>query len=121
VAVAQSDRVGVPPLATAPSAAGRRRSPVRSPTGQPTQLDASASIANGAPIASYQWSFGDGATATTTTPTTPHTYAAAGAHKVKLTLTDAYGTSTKVVFTGRTVSRNGSKLAAHTVTLRIKA
>jgi YVTN family beta-propeller protein len=93
---------------------------VRAPAGQSTQFDASASIANGAPIVSYQWSFGDGATATTTTTTTSHTFASAGNYKVKLTVTDAYGTSTKVVFTGRTVSRNGSKHAAVTVTVRIK-
>jgi YVTN family beta-propeller protein len=94
---------------------------VHAPAGHPTQFDASASIANGAPIVSYQWSFGDGATATTTTPTTSHTFAAAGNYKVKLTLTDAYGTSTKVVFTGRTVSRNGAQHAAITETIRIKS
>jgi PKD repeat protein len=96
-------------------------SAVRGRAGQPTQFDASASVAHGAPIVSYQWSFGDGDSATTTTPTVAHAYAAAGNYKVKLTLTDAYGTSTKVVFTGRTVSRNGSKHAAVTVTVRIKS
>ncbi|HEX4489872.1 MAG TPA: PKD domain-containing protein [Acidimicrobiia bacterium] len=102
----------------APSAAF---SAVRGRAGQPTQFDASASIANGAPIVSYQWTFGDGSSAAATTPTVAHTYAVAGNYRVRLTLTDAYGTSTRVVFTGRTVSRNGSKHAAVTVTVRIKS
>jgi PKD repeat protein len=37
-------------------------------------------------IASYAWTFGDGATSTAASPS--HTYAAAGSHDVKLTVTD---------------------------------
>ncbi|HZC27685.1 MAG TPA: PKD domain-containing protein [Actinopolymorphaceae bacterium] len=40
-------------------------------------------------ISSYAWDFGDGATATSRTPS--HTFASAGNHTVKLTVTDADG------------------------------
>ncbi len=39
-------------------------------------------------IASYFWSFGDGATQTTSTPTATHSYGAAGTYRVTLTVTD---------------------------------
>src|SRR5262249_60038309 len=57
--------------------------------------DASASTdADGTPIASYRFDFGDGTPAVTTaapTATAQHTYAAAGAYTVTLTATDAGG------------------------------
>jgi hypothetical protein len=89
--------------------------------GSATSFDASASTAgpHSAPITKYTWKFGDGTTSTTTTPTTMHTYAAAGSYTVTLTLTDQQGTSTKVVFTGQTVSRNGGPQAtvSHSVVI----
>jgi YVTN family beta-propeller protein len=78
----------------------------------------SSSVAHGT-ITSYAWSFGDGSTATTSTPTTAHTYAAAGNYTATLTETDSAGTSTSVVFTGQTVSRNGGPSAQTTRTVSV--
>jgi hypothetical protein len=46
-------------------------------------------------------------------------YAATGSYKVTLTVTDAAGTSTRRVFTGQTVSRNGGPQAkvVHRITI----
>ena len=56
----------------------------------------------------YAWKFGDGAKTSTTSTTTSHIYASSGTYSVKLTVTDSAGTSTTKVFTGQTISRNGS-------------
>jgi YVTN family beta-propeller protein len=87
--------------------------------GHPTQFNASASVAVGAPISSYAWNFGDNSSTVTTTPTVTHTYAAGGTFSVTLTLTDVDGTSTTQVFTGRTVSLNGAPTAAVTQKVQI--
>jgi hypothetical protein len=80
--------------------------------GSPTSFDAGGSYPRSTAIATYSWNFGDGTPMqTVTTPTTTHTYANAGTYTVTLTLTDTAGTSTQIVFTGQTVSRNGSKVA----------
>jgi YVTN family beta-propeller protein len=84
------------------------------PAGDATTFDASRSIAQGAPIATYAWNFGDGTRTTTDVATISHTYSKAGAYRVTLTLTDADGTSTTQVFTGQTVSRNGGPQARAT-------
>jgi YVTN family beta-propeller protein len=89
------------------------------PAGQATAFDASASTAPGAPISTYKWNFGDGHSATTTVPQTDHVYTAAGSYDVTLTLTDADGTSTKEVFTGQTLSRNGTAGAKTTQSVSI--
>jgi YVTN family beta-propeller protein len=80
--------------------------------GSPTSLDASASDTHpaGGTLA-YAWNFGDGSTESTSSPTTAHTYANPGLYTVTLTVTDAAGTTTAVVFTGQTVSRNGGPAA----------
>jgi YVTN family beta-propeller protein len=83
------------------------------PHGQSTAFDASASTVEFGTITKYVWHFGDGTTITTTAPTTTHTYATAGSYTASLTETDSAGTSTKIVFTGQTVSRNGGP-GAHT-------
>lgn len=72
-------------------------------------------------IANYQWNFGDGHTLTTTNPIVTHKYHNLPKHKsqkdcdkpiiVTLTVTNTAGTSTDVVFTGRTVSNNGGPSA----------
>ena len=85
--------------------------------GQATTFDASATTAKFGQVASYAWDFGDGAKATTTGPATSHTYAKEGVYEVKVTATTSNGTSTTVVFTGQTASRNGGPAA--TATLRI--
>jgi PKD repeat protein len=49
------------------------------------------SVGAGATIASYNWNFGDGSTATTTSPATTHTWTAASTYPVVLTVTDDLG------------------------------
>ena len=89
------------------------------PAGQRSSFDASASTDPNGGIASYHWDFGDGTTQTTTTPATTHIYAAANSYSVTLTVTDTAGCSDSVVFTGQTVSCNGSPAAqvSHQVTV----
>jgi PKD repeat protein len=89
------------------------------PAGMATTFNAAASTAAGAPITKYQWQFGDGVVTSTSGPGTSHVYASTGSYTVTLTVTDADGTSTKRVFTGQTVSRNGTPTArcAHTLTI----
>jgi len=52
-------------------------------------FDGTSSSDNEGPIAAYQWTFGDGGSATGATPA--HTYAAAGTYGVTLTVTDSAG------------------------------
>jgi DNA-binding beta-propeller fold protein YncE len=89
------------------------------PVGSPTGFDASASAGVSSPITAYHWHFGDGSSITTTGPTVTHVYGAPGTYDVRLRVTDAAGTSTAVVSTGQTVSRNGSARARaiHAVTI----
>lgn len=82
--------------------------------GSPVSLDASASTSTTSAIATYMFDFGDGSATTTASPTTTHTYAYAAGYTVTLTVTDTVGTSTTRVFTGQTVSRNGSSVATTT-------
>lgn len=60
---------------------------------RPVRFTQAASDADGT-VASYAWDFGGGATATG--PTAEHTFAASGAHVVKLTVTDDDGKSSVV-------------------------
>lgn len=78
------------------------------PAGSSTQFSAAGSVAASSPIVSYTWAFGDGATTTTSTDTTTHVYQTAGTYQAQVTVTDANGTSTAVVYTGQAVLRNGS-------------
>ena len=73
-----------------------RRSP-RSPapaTSSPAPLTAPASADPDGTIASYAWTFGDGATATTVAPS--HTFTADGTYPVTLTVTDDSGAPTSL-------------------------
>jgi gliding motility-associated-like protein len=56
-----------------------------------------ASVANGAPIVSWLWNFGDGTTSTDQNPS--HTYNTSGSYTVSLTVTDSFGNSDSDVFT----------------------
>ncbi|HEX5245566.1 MAG TPA: fibronectin type III domain-containing protein [Gaiellaceae bacterium] len=90
------------------------------PAFQTTVLDASASSVAFGSIASYAWDFGDGHTATTTSPTTGHAYQNVGVYAATVTETDSAGTSKTQVFTGQTVSRNGSAHASIAATIVIQ-
>ena len=81
------------------------------PHGKPTGFDASASLPGSSPIVKYWWRFGDGKSAITAGPVASHVYSAAGAYTVVLKVRDAAGTGTEQVFTGQTVSRNGTTVA----------
>jgi 6-phosphogluconolactonase len=76
-------------------------------------FDASGSTdPDGSAIVSYTWDFGDGTTAATMTPTTTHSYdPAGGPYNATVTLIDADGCSTDIVFTGQTAYCNGSDVA----------
>lgn len=89
--------------------------------GDKVTFDASSSTSPIGSIATYHWKFGDGHKKTTTSPIVTHTYhdlPKAKSHKggdkpifVTLTVTNTAGTSTEVIFTGRTVSNNGGPSA----------
>ena len=91
-----------------------------STTAGTTTFDASASLAGSTPIVSYAWNFGDGSPPIVTPgPTTTHDYApgtcggtvASPACTATVVATDAAGASTARVFTGRTMSLDGSGAA----------
>jgi PKD repeat protein len=99
-------------LAVAPDQAPRAALTVTARSrGNESEFDARASTVRYGTIASYAWSFGDGAVETTSAPTTKHAYAQAGVYTASVTETDSAGTSTTRVFTGQTVSRNGGSSA----------
>jgi hypothetical protein len=88
--------------------------------GTPVTLDAAGSSNPSAPIASYTFDFGDGTpTVTVSAPatSTTHAYAVAGTYTATVTATDTAGTSTTVVYTGQTVSRNPGATASQVVTI----
>jgi YVTN family beta-propeller protein len=89
------------------------------PHGHASRFNASASYPQSTPIATYAWNWGDGQRTRTTSPVTTHTYQEKGHHRVTLTVTDTAGTSTTQVFTGQTMSRNGSRIAQAVKTITI--
>jgi len=72
-------------------------------------FNSAASISPVGTIASYLWDFGDATTSTDPNPM--HTYATAGVYTVTLTVTNSAGTSTTLIFTGKTLSNNGNSFA----------
>ncbi len=91
----------------------------RARPGVPVALDASASSDPDGTIASYAWSFGDLQAATLGAPSATHVYRSPGTYAVSLTLTDNEGCSTARVFTGQTVSCDGSALASATMPVTV--
>lgn len=89
------------------------------PLGLPVTFDASLSVSPVGTIVSYFWDFGDGQTATVFSPTTTHSYLSPGTYTVTLTVTNSAGTSTKQVFTGRTMHRNGGPNAVTTQVINV--
>lgn len=82
--VAGGNRAGAQAI-TSVSAGG----PYTGVVGVPVSFVGSAFAASGAGIVSYAWAFGDGTSGTG--PSVQHTYTAAGAYNVTLTVTDANG------------------------------
>ena len=80
-------------------------------TGSATTFDASTSTDTDGSVASYNWSFGDGQTATTAGPTAAHVYADARSYSAVLTVVDDEGCSMATVFTGQTAFCKGSTAA----------
>lgn len=70
-------------------------------------FDASASSDADGTIARFDWDFGDGTLLPNGGPAPSHTYAGPGTYAATLTLTDAEGCTTTLVFTGQTASCNG--------------
>lgn len=107
-------------IAIAPGQAPRANLKVTpAPAGKATLFNASGSTANGASIARYHWSFGDGTNASTTVDHTSHVYSHPGFYAAAVTEIGADGTSVRTVFTGQTVSNNGSGSAEAHASLRV--
>jgi YVTN family beta-propeller protein len=87
--------------------------------GQATSFDASASSDPDGTVATYHWDYGDGDTADTGSATINHAYSAPGTYMATLRITDDEGCSTAQIFTGQTMSCNGSSVAqiTHQVTV----
>ena len=107
-------------VAVTPDQAPRAALHVGRQSGHRLSFDASASTSVSSPIARYTWDFGDGRSAVTTTPKVSHTYPRKGTYTASVTLTSRAGTSTTQVFTGQTMSRNGSSLARATVPVTVR-
>jgi YVTN family beta-propeller protein len=76
---------------------------------------AGASVDPDGQIVNYAWSFGDGGHAEGTTVNRVHRYRRRGEYTATLTVTDGEGCSTEQVYTGQTVSCNGSPAASYAV------
>ena len=106
--------------------------------GNPTNFDASQSVVPSSSVAEYIWNFEDGSSlVSTTTPTTSYTYSVGGSYDATVTVVDqdeadAVATSTPPtpdatlitaattqVFTGQTVSLNGSTSAQASQTVNV--
>lgn len=80
--------------------------------GTSVSFDGSASVDPDGRIAEYAWDFGDGQGEAGPHPVVTHAYAEPGKYRVSLVVTDAAGCSTTFLFTGQTVTCNGSPAAA---------
>jgi DNA-binding beta-propeller fold protein YncE len=86
-------------------------------------FDASASKSPVGAIAEYLWVFeppsAPNPTATTTNPLITHQFGTPGEYPVTLTAVNSAGTSIDQIFTGKTMSRNGSPLATTVGTVSV--
>jgi len=89
--------------------------------GSASSFNASGSSSSDSTVATYEWSFGDGATSVTAGPTATHVYARPGTYTVQLAVVDANGCSTATVFTGQTAYCNGNAAATTTQTVLVPA
>ena len=87
--------------------------------GSPSVFNAQPSSAGSAPIASYAWQFGDGASASGAI--VDHVFATAGTYKVTLTLTATDSCSVFGPFTGKTAFCTADPAASSSQTITIPA
>lgn len=93
---------------------------VRARPGVPVVFDAFGSRdPDGDRAPSGTFSFGDRRTAPLRRTRNTHTYAKPGAYRVRLTLTDEEGCSTRPVFTGQTAYCNGAERATRTKLVKV--
>ncbi len=85
----------------------------RARPGVPLGLDASASSDPDGSVTGYQWSFGDGGSGEGG-PRAEHAYRAPGTYQLTLTVADAEGCSTALIYTGQTAYCNGGPAASVT-------
>lgn len=89
--------------------------------GAASAFDAGGSSDPDGQVVRYDWSFGDGASATTAVPQTDHVYASAGEYTATVTVTDDEGASTARVFTGHQVLLDGGPAARASSSFRVDA
>jgi hypothetical protein len=75
------------------------------------RFDGSGSTDPDGTVTRFVWDFGDGETKSGDDPTVGHRYAKRRAYDATLTVTDNEGCSTQRIFTGQTMSCNGSAAA----------
>jgi PKD repeat protein len=96
-------RIGPTPSFTAPASGA---------TGQATDFDGGGSYDIGAPIAKYEWSFGDGSPPDTTGGADPtHYYVQRGTYQVSLTVSDSAGNADASTQT-LSITINGAEVGA---------
>ncbi|MGN6253590.1 MAG: beta-propeller fold lactonase family protein [Solirubrobacterales bacterium] len=86
--------------------------------GGPVAFNGLASSDPDGSVASFDWTFGDGATALNGGPTPSHEYKKAGPHTASLSVTDNEGCSVALVFTGRTAYCSGSAAASQAIKVK---
>lgn len=84
----------------------------------PAVFDGSTSTDPDGTVAAWNWSFGDGATASGVSPT--HTYNFPGTYDVSLNVVDNEGCGEEEVFTGRTAYCSGNPLAKATHPVEVR-
>ena len=102
-------------IADLPPTASFTAAPNPSQTGQAVTFDGGGSADPEGLIASYDWDFGDGSTATGVT--TSHTYATAGTYQANLTVRDGYGliaSSTQTVIVNPSDGNGGNGTGSDT-------
>ena len=80
--------------------------------GEAATFDASGSADLDGHVTTYDWTFGDGGTATTTTPTTTHVYAANGTPTAKVKVTDDVGATAEAALPLKVTRRPVAALTA---------